>query len=558
MRLEYEAIRYKQTANGNWLVLFGAPAYEVKQWAGIPQKKNFDSVESTGFQRAFKDDRLNSLISFYSDKRNVLQNPLLCAPREIGEHTIFFIPDDGEEQTVLSQKGKLVINYIDYSALPLLELLCKFKSELEKRVPELKDYSIESPLLLKLKESIGVSYTEKDADDILSVGDVAELDNLNVETSHIAELWQEVACRIALLEDNPILQQSDEILGFTKESIISYIMPATIVDGQHRLIGAIKQAEIEFNSEEALFEIEDLLASGVDIDQAKNTVMNRKSRVLPISMIYSEDPAEHVFQFVVVNQKATPINNALLGTIVSTSLSSEELNRVAERLKHADIPLEASHAVSFATRNPDSPFYNLVQTGIAGESANKLPWTVMKSIVLIFKDLRGGKFFSDENRVDYADLWKRRFLNESLIINANNSSDPYTLWSADNGAWRDVFVSFWCCVRDKLANTEDETKNNYWGSTASNLYNKVSLTILAADFFKYLCDSRKPINSKEDVAALVNDWLLGVDLGYFDRNWNLTVKKDTPSIRKQWSKLWLNYRQDPTRLPALSLYGKVN
>lgn len=74
-------------------------------------------------------------------------------------------------------------------------------------------------------------------------------------------------------------------------------------------------------------------------------------------------PAEHVFQFVVVNQKATPIGRALLGTIVSTSLSAEELEGVSARLEAAGIPLEDPQAIAFLTRHPDSPFKDLVEKG---------------------------------------------------------------------------------------------------------------------------------------------------------------------------------------------------
>ena len=153
---------------------------------------------------------------------------------------------------------------------------------------------------------------------------------------------------------------------------------------------------------------------------------------MPVSLVLDDDPAEHVFQFVVVNQKATPINNALLGTIVSTTLSNSELERVSHRLKSADIPLDDSKAVSFATRNDDSPFKNLVQTGIQGEDSGKLPWTVMKSLVSIFKDLKGAKFYSDSIKTDYADLWKRRFLIKSELITGDTLEEKLEFWMGED------------------------------------------------------------------------------------------------------------------------------
>lgn len=563
MQNKYQAIRCKQTSDGNWLVFFSASAHEIDVWAGIPEKKNFDSVESTGFQRSFKAERLDSLINFYSNNDNILQNPLLCAPRKIGDFdsAVHFIPDEDVNSNDYIQKGTLVINYEDFHSLKLIELLQLFSSYLSNRVEDIDKQELDVSLLAKLKERLSLDYDEHPeiTPTIIDVNDGGELhdeDLTIIESSHISDLWQEVACRISILKEYGQDYDSSEILGFTKDSIISYLKPVIIVDGQHRLIGAIEHSNRESKTDDAMAKYFRFMTNdGLTEQEAKLKVQNEVCRHLPISLVLSDDPAEHVFQFVVVNQKATPINNALLGTIVSTTLATNELERVADRLKNADIELEASQAVSFATRNCNSPFFGLVQTGISGEQSGKLPWTVMRSLITIFKDLKGGKFFSDENRIDYADLWRRRYLEASEIITEN---DKYKVWSSEDGVWRDVFVNFWTCVRDKFGNTNDPSSHNYWGHTSSNLFNKISLTILAADFFKYLCESRTNLNSADSISQLVNEWLTDVDLNYFNRDWKLAnVKKDAPGTRKQWSRLWLTYRQDPRQLPQTANYKKI-
>ncbi|EIY5133494.1 hypothetical protein ML105_001122 [Klebsiella quasipneumoniae] len=563
MQNKYQAIRCKQTSDGNWLVFFSASAHEIDVWAGIPEKKNFDSVESTGFQRSFKAERLDSLINFYSNNDNILQNPLLCAPRKIGDFdsAVHFIPDEDVNPNDYIQKGTLVINYEDFHSLKLIELLQLFSSYLSNRVEDIDKQELDVSLLAKLKERLSLDYDDhlEITPTIIDVNDGGELhdeDLTIIESSHISDLWQEVACRISILKEYGQDYDSSEILGFTKDSIISYLKPVIIVDGQHRLIGAIEHSNRESKTDDAMAKYFGFMTNdGLTEQEAKLKVQNEVCRHLPISLVLSDDPAEHVFQFVVVNQKATPINNALLGTIVSTTLATNELERVADRLKNADIELEASQAVSFATRNCNSPFFGLVQTGISGEQSGKLPWTVMRSLITIFKDLKGGKFFSDENRIDYADLWRRRYLEASEIITEN---DKYKVWSSEDGVWRDVFVNFWTCVRDKFGNTNDPSSHNYWGHTSSNLFNKISLTILAADFFKYLCESRTNLNSADSISQLVNEWLTDVDLNYFNRDWKLAnVKKDAPGTRKQWSRLWLTYRQDPRQLPQTANYKKI-
>jgi hypothetical protein len=66
----------------------------------------------------------------------------------------------------------------------------------------------------------------------------------------------------------------------------------------------------------------------------------RYGRTLPVSLPLKPNAKDHVFRSVVVNQKAAPIGRALLGTIVSTGLRKEELERGSSRSTNAGIALE--------------------------------------------------------------------------------------------------------------------------------------------------------------------------------------------------------------------------
>ncbi|MBN3492222.1 hypothetical protein [Vibrio neptunius] len=552
---KYSAIRFKQNIDSSWVVSFTANAQEISNWAGIPQKKQFDKVESSGFQREVKKERMDSLVTFFTNPKNVIQNPLLCASRNSlieGEQPKVTFVDDKEQTDEYVRKGYIHIEVDDYSRFSLKELLELFKSTLESRIPELMEAEVNQVLLDSMKENFFDGNRSETMEDSLDISSQIEL-----EESHIADLWQELTCRILILEEDTESKEHKSILGFDRESIISYLLPVTLVDGQHRLIGAKEHFKFFCESPVGMKETESLIESGLDTEQVNSALEDKFCRKLPISLVLDDDPAEHVFQFVVVNQKATPINNALLGTIVSTTLSNNELERVSQRLKNADIPLEDSKAVSFATRNEDSPFKNLVQTGIQGEDSGKLPWTVMKSLVSIFKDLRGAKFYSDSIKTDFADLWKRRFLIKSELITGQTIEEKLEFWAGEDGFWKEMFIKFWCKIRDEFGNTEDSAKDNYWGNTKSNLFNKVSLTILVSDYFKYLTSARVKFDTLEDLDSSFDDWLDGVSRGYFDRPWHLSgIKKDTPGIRKQWSNEWMNYREDPNKLPNVSNFRK--
>ncbi|MFB6931235.1 hypothetical protein ACFCXR_40450, partial [Streptomyces noursei] len=292
--------------------------------------------------------------------------------------------------------------------------------------------------------------------------------------------------------------------------------------------------------------------SGTEPDLAHRRVLESKARFLPISLLLDSSPSEHVFQFVVVNQKATPMQPALLGTIVSTSLSKEETEPVADRLRRAGIPFDDSQAVAYMTRSSKSPFMGLVQTGIGGDASNLLKWTVLKSLTSIFRELKGGKIFG--GTVDFADVWRRKYFESSDLVSAGTSlEEKYSIWKAPDGPWRDVAIRFFWEIRDRFGD-DDQNAHNAWGSTTSNLYNKIHLTILAADYFQFLTERKMTLNSIEDVNSTVQSWLEDVNNQYFNRDWRVGLKKDQRAVREKWAKVWVEYRKDPERLPRVENY----
>lgn len=577
MEFRYKAIRLHQTGASKPLALFAARSAEIDRWSGIPQKKRFesgdDTAETAGFQREQNPARIKSLQEFYSDEHNVIQNPLLCATRELPDTKVEFILEASSSGGV--EIGDVVITVPDYSQMPLVDIFGRVRAYIEKRVPDLAHRPVDDDVLRKLKERAvaGGHFSvtaDSDADDSDDTDDEAGEDANHVgdadassalfEESHIVDFWQDVAARHELLKQIGENADPNEFLSFTREALVSYLRPVVLVDGQHRLAGALKAAQTRLNESAIKKEIESRVVAGESADAIEQDIINREARTLPVSLLLSSDPEEQVFQFVVVNQKATPIGRALLGTIVSTSLSNDEMAKVALRLRNAGIQLEESQAITFMARNPQSPFCGLVERGLAGDAKDLLQWNVFASLISIFRDLKGGRLFGFKN--DYAENWRKRFLKESAIV-ANYAAEgcdtPESYWSRLDGPWRAIFISFWTQIRDRFGNTVDPDKHNYWGRTReSNLFNKISLTILAADFFEYLCTSKTTINSAADIPKLVADWLDGASSGYFDKDWNLEgVKKDSTGIRNQWAYLWSEYRKGGGNLPDRRLFRQA-
>jgi hypothetical protein len=576
--VSYKAIRIRQTDAGGYLVLFAAPATEIDTWAGIPQKKEIGgSQETTGFQREEDKKRIKELVKFYSNKNNVIQNPLLCATRHTNQAPQSFVefePDMNYEQNPFVQTGILKIKCEKLEELSLLDLLRQIKGDLEHRVPDLSTRQPSDRLLREIKvrsstiptfRDLISSISEEEDEDEDENDDVVDLEDsagaIFSDESHIYDFWEEVAARVQVLEELGSSFNEDEFLGYSKDSIISFLRPIVVVDGQHRLRGAVESAKFLSSEMPYREELENAIIDGTNPDIAQKQLEAKISRRLPISLLITDDPAEHVFQFVVVNQKATAIGKALLGTIVSTSLSNDELSRVSERLEKSGIQLEESRAVAYFTRNPNSPFYNLVERGLTSENKDVLQWNVLLSLVRIFQELKGGRIFGSTDKVDWSDVWRRKHLTRSDIVSDYENqgfSSEYEYWSHFDGPWRDVFGAFWIAVRDKFANTKVPGTRNYWGSPKeSNIFNKVSLTILSADFFQYLCESKQEINNVQQVQSLVDDWLEGVDSSYFNRLWNpgKGLRKDTPAVRSRWAAIWTTYRKDPVKLPPEKEYS---
>ena len=379
MEYRYKCIRAKQTSSGEWLAQFAAPAADIDAWAGVPQKTQFgdDSAgETVGFQRDESPKRVRSLGEFCETPKNIIQNPLLCALRT----EIDFVASSGQESDKAVQLGRLVIDIPDFEAYSVEDCLRGVREYLEMRDSALRDQTPKENLVKLLKEQASdagqVWADEDDRKPDNEAGDGADVsydemvdgdDSTGAlyEESHIWDFWQEVAARHELAKlSNPEFDEDGQYLGLSKDAMLSYLRPVVLVDGQHRLRGAMSAARDRLAHEDVLAESRRRISSGESAAAVEEDLLRRESRLLPISLLMSTDPEEQVFQFVVVNQKATPVGKALLGTIISTTLSDQEMDKVASRLKEAGIEVEESRAITYLARSEESPFCELIDRGL--------------------------------------------------------------------------------------------------------------------------------------------------------------------------------------------------
>ncbi|MBE0470996.1 MAG: hypothetical protein IBX55_15995 [Methyloprofundus sp.] len=557
IKFEYDAIKVQQSKTSKPLILFGANALEIDQWSGIPQKKSFipGAAESSGFQRTENKKRIKSLSAFYLNQENVVQNSLICGLRKVKGARVEF------KEQKNSLMGTLVIEFPDLYNATWKELFGLLRESLETRLNRSSEVDKTSSEYNKLKLKLNVfpeNAVIEGGDEFIEeteINDEGEDNSALFEESHINDFLNEVAMRHEILKEfEEDFELENTVMGFDKDSILSFLLPVVLVDGQHRLKGAVESAKVlvEQNDDEAM----QLVDEGTDPKNINNILMRKYARFLPVSLLLESEPKEQVFQFVVINQKATPISKSLLGTIISTTLTSEEMESVQSRLEHSGIALDDARAVTWASLNSASPFYNLVNRGIdTGQKGDLLDWNVMGELIKVFRRLSGGKLYHAP-KLDWARNWKDKYLADSNIVNDSDPVKAFEEWSSLKGPWTGVFLEFWHQVKDKLAQVENSDRHNFWGNPrGSNVFNKITLNILAADFFKFLVNRKLKIDCSSDISLLVQEWLEDVNLSYFDRDWQLSgIKKDSTGIRARWAKNWNEYRESPTQLPHVKSF----
>jgi hypothetical protein len=564
VEVRYPCVRVRQDAEAKDLLLFSAPAEEIDSWIGIPQRLILEGEETAGFQRTVSPAREAALRKFFADNRNVIQNPLLAAIRQAAGLQVTFEPSaDG------SDLGHVSIQYEDLSSTPMLQLLRRARAYLESRAPTLKSRQVPQELITDLQQRLDLAEDSRETEEsqMLSDNDREEADSEETVTdpaeealfdeSQITSFWDQLRAREEIASKFPIGAVEHQLLGFDRQVLESYLRPIILVDGQHRLRGAVLATQDKVDQSN---KAEEMVSEGHDPTETRKALSRELGRWLPVSLLMDDSPAEHVFQYVVVNQKATAVPRALLGTIISTSLVADELQGIADRLEEARIPLQGSRIISMLSRDEDSPFSGLVAKGLDNEGP-KLPWSVLGSLADIFQFLEGARYYHDSS-IDHAKTWRTLHLADSPIVSewqAREYASPLAFWKDLNGPWMDVFKAFWKQTRDRLGDTTNEDAHNAWGNVrTSNLFNKPSLHILAADFFAFLKEQRTKIASVEEIPELVNAWLEYVKPNYFARPWNLTgVKKDSVGTRRQWSKLWVQHRQNGSMLPPASEFSKL-
>ena len=325
LQYEYVAHRFQPRAGTTQsLLLFVAPATDIRSWAGVPRKA-FDYQH--GFQRTLNPGRVSEVVQYFrEDPKNL--SPTSIVVGFTGAVTIDVIPGEafGGIENV-----RVRLTVPDFAQTNLDELADQALAELRRRLPEPIVTEIENNAEEAFAEAIKLQDEEAvdEAFGIESENAVeTEIEPQAAERSYLADFYAQL-----LGYRRKLLQWPEE--GQLREILYSILKPAIIVDGQHRVFG------------------------GAAADE---------KMLFAICAIPQSSWAESVYQFVVINQKAKPIKPAFLSSIIATSLSADEIASVYNRLRSSKIDVDRAEVMDRINANSNSPFNGMIDFEVEGST----------------------------------------------------------------------------------------------------------------------------------------------------------------------------------------------
>jgi hypothetical protein len=344
---EYTAQRFSPREGSTQpLLLFVAPAGEIRGWAGVPRKA-FDYQH--GFQRTLQPNRIADVVRYYKDeKANFSPTSIVVGLTGVVSITPLTPPGTGTVAGPV-ETVRLKITIPNYEVMLVTDLINEAMAALKKRIPAStideihanQDAAVAEASKLQEDDAVDESFG-------IDPGGMSEEEFQIAERSYLADFYTQLLGYSAGLMT---LQSEEE--DSLREVLYSILKPAMIVDGQHRVFGA------------------------ATVDQGM---------LLAVCAIPDATWTESVYQFVVINQKAKPIKAAFLSSIIATSLSADEVAQVYSRLESSNIDVERSQEMNRVDTDPGSPFQGMIDFEVQG-STGFLQFPGMNKLVRNFKNI---------------------------------------------------------------------------------------------------------------------------------------------------------------------------
>jgi hypothetical protein len=419
MKTSYPGFAYRQTADSRapWLVLTVIPAEELLKWAGVPRRTESSTM---GFQRVEDEDRVRRTTAFFNLPPNQSPTALI-----VGVH-----PPVGRKPLVSLAMGDahgdggvraciLTVDF-DQSTLTLDAAVELVRDQLKARLgPSMSSDAIDD----EEEEAAIVA----DADD---AAELASSDDDDVEPG--IELAHSLLGRVLKQLDNPAWVAENQA------AILDMAKPATIIDGQHRLLGA------------ALCE-----------------------RNIPFGVCVLVDCPwpEQVFQFTVVNYSAKGIPDQFITANAALSLTQDELGDLQARLTQASVKVVEYDLMRVVQFDPESAFYEMVNL-TESRDQSKIGYKTM---------VRVAKEWYNASHPVLKNMLLPALLPE--IVGVRKHAQRVDLWKEE--LWGKFFIDFWRTIRDSYQGEKTPDGQSLW-TVPSQLLVAIVLFEFQRQFFQDL------------------------------------------------------------------------
>ena len=478
---KYIGLLFQQRPEAVSTIQFVAAAEDIKEWGGVPSKS---ASYMKGFQRALIGPHKDEISEFFeTDSQNISPTSVVVAfkPKAV---TIEKIPDLESLMPPGSQATPVIltISTPDEASATITELARHAVESLRGSFKDVGNGDIEDEEEENEDEDENIEDNDITPDNSDDSGgednhdesDAEEESGISLGTSHLKKF-------ITNLENPDWVKSRTEEDEIKFRSFLTDILkPATIVDGQHRSTGA--------------------------------AFLEQKIPFSVVGLIDAEWK-EEVFQFVVINQRARPIQSEFLSAIISSSLSNSDIQSLTARLDQAGVDLLSTKIMDLVHANPLSPFSQMIDFKIK-DASGKLKYSGMLTLAKRFR-----KLSTHEKNTKFKPFFKQVFFD---LTPGSTYNEKRASWN--DGDWFKYFCLFWNSVKTHFIAKEYK---ELW-EPGTNLLKIVTLQEIQNLFLQWLFTRREMLASTEHFTTLTNDFLKNLLGKFFKETWKLTsLQSDT-------------------------------
>ena len=498
-KFQTTGISFQQNSGSPPLFAFVASSNDLIRFCGVARKSQ---NLLTNYQRALDERRVTEQITpFFRMSENCSPTALVISLQSSNISQVQIHEDSSNPIGNGISLKKLEIEFTDVDQLSPEEVIAMAKSFLDDRLAMACEADSDEQVEEEEEE-------EEEEENAIEEGE----DDDTTDTEAPVEIGRSMLRDLRDQLDK-IPASNGEIVG----ALGDMLRPALVIDGQHRLFGA----------------------AGVEDDIP-----------LLVCSLVNPDWKEQVYQFVVVNDKATGIPKPFITSLAGMSLTTEELGALKGRLSQAGVRLWEVEVMQRLGFDPSSPFQGLIEFKVAGEPDKGLGYQTMKRVGRAWHHppSRNTGLYKLMQSVYYGNAGKVR-------TNKHLRDDK---WQESND-WYDFFCLFWNEFREKYVDT------SLW-VVHSNFLKAVSLECLQEVFFVKLnnqgaifwnCDgedeqARKSV-MKQRMAELIKEFVEKYDVRHFDREWgwkSLNVQQGKEHLKNYFTRI--NEGQSTTNHPIIT------